>query len=90
MDVLIIHVLQIPHEAGGPHVALLVPVALKLSVGDGHHHEHADVELTRVVEQRVGDVLLDDDGGWSFGHAAGGGCGPFRVLALHHSGSNVF
>ena len=60
MNFIVLNVLQAPEVAGGPHVALLVPVGSEVAVVGGDQHVGSDVEFSAMVQQRVGDVLLDD------------------------------
>ena len=58
VDELVVEVLHVELFAGGADVAVLVPVALEMSVETGDYHVGADVELPFLVQERV-YVLLD-------------------------------
>ena len=54
------HVFQVEVLAARAQVALIVPVALQVTVNGGHQRVAADVELAVLVQQRSLDILLNN------------------------------
>lgn len=59
MDHPVLHIFQVEVLAARPEVALVVPVALQVSVDCRHHCEAADVKLPVLIEQWLLNVLLN-------------------------------
>jgi len=58
MHHLVLDVVEVEEDGGGPDVALVVEVALQHAVDRGDQHVAADVELALVVQQGPLDVVL--------------------------------
>lgn len=82
MDKLVFHFIKTPKEAGSSHISLLVPISFNLPIIDGHHHVYPDIEFPPVVQKRVSDVFLYNQGGLT----------PIFALlfAFPYSFSNIF
>lgn len=52
--------LQLEAKAGSSHVSLPVPVSFEDAVAHRQQHVHPYIELATVVQQRIGDILLQD------------------------------
>ena len=66
VDHWVIKLLKVEDGAGGTDVTILVPVPFDLAVDGSYQHISSNVEFTIVVEERSGNVLLNDEGSFVY------------------------
>lgn len=62
MYILIFHLGQIPQKRRRSYISFLIPITFYLPIIDSDQHIDSDIKFPPVVEKRIGNILLDNEG----------------------------
>lgn len=58
MYILIVYLVETPHKTGCPHIPLLIPIPLNLTITNRNHHKDPNIKLPPIIQQRIRNILL--------------------------------